>query len=91
MKSRKIFGVVFGSLAVLALSLPVWCRTPRNPPPRRHRLRQMSSIPKPLRRPMEKTKVKHHHKRVMKEKQKTTTTTKPVEERQTQTTTTTTP
>jgi hypothetical protein len=75
MKSRKIFGVVFGSLAVLALSLPVWSQdttqstttTTQTPTDEQHTKTTQTT--------MEKTKVKHHHKRVMKEKQKTTTTT----------------
>jgi hypothetical protein len=88
MKSRKIFGVVFGSLAMLALSLPVWSQdttqsttTTQTPSAPQTETTQTTK---------EKTKYKHHHKKETTEKQKTKTTTTPSPDQQTQTTTTTT-
>jgi cytoskeletal protein RodZ len=89
MKSRKIFGVVFGSLAVLALSLPVWSQDTTQ---YTITTAQTPSAPetKTTQTTKEKTKYKHHHKKETKETQKTKTTTKPSPDQQTQSTTTTT-
>jgi hypothetical protein len=88
MKPMKISAVVFASLAVLALSLPVWSQdttqsttTTTTPSAPETKTTQTTK---------ENTKVTHH-KRVKKEKTTTTTTTKPAPETQSQTTTTTTP
>jgi len=88
MKSMKIPAVVFASLAVLALSLPVWSQdttqsttTTTAPAAPETKTTQTTK---------ENTKVTHH-KRVKKVKTTTTTTTKPAPETQSQTTTTTTP
>src|ERR1035437_2211785 len=89
MKSRKLLGVVFGSLAVLALSLPVMGQDPSQTTTT---TTQTPSTPQTqtTQTTESTTKYKHHHKKVKKEKQTTTTTTTP-DQPQTQTTTTTTP
>jgi len=90
MKTMKPYAVVLGSLAVLAMSLPVTAQditqsttttqTPDQP------ITQTTDTSK------SKTKYKHHHVKETKTKEKTTTTTiPPVDQTQTTTTTTTAP
>ena len=83
--SRKLYAVTFGSLIVLALSLPVSAQdatqsttTTTQTPPQTQTTQKSET----------KTKYKHHHKKSEKTKEKTTTTDVPAQQ-QTQTTTTT--
>jgi hypothetical protein len=89
MKFKKLFAVVFGSLVVLALSLPVMAQdttqstttttqTPAQPETQTTQTNEST------------TKYKKHHKKVKKEKETTTTTTTPAQREHTETTTTTT-
>ena len=92
MKSKKLFAVVFGSLVVLALSLPVMAQdttqsttttTTQNPPPTQTQSTTTTTTPatppqtQTTQTKESTTKYKHHHKKVKKEKQTTTTTTTP--------------
>src|ERR1035437_11162109 len=76
MKSRKLLGVVFGSLAMLALSLPAMGQEPSQTTTT---TTQAPSTPQTqsTQTTESTTKYKHHHKKVEKEKQTTTTSTTP--------------
>jgi hypothetical protein len=89
MKFKKLLAVVFGSLLVLALSLPVMAQdttqstttttqTPDRPQTQTTQTNEST------------TKYKKHHKKVKKEKETTTTSTTPAPREHTETTTTTT-